>query len=507
MIRSAANGNHSVLELKNARKTFGPVVALENGNIDLAPGKIHALVGENGAGKSTLVKILAGLYTPDSGEFLVSGQSVSFRSVADSKAAGISVIYQEPTLFPDLSVAENIFIGRQPKGRLGLISRSAMDKDAEALFSKLGVAIDPERLAEGLSIADQQIIEIAKAISLDAQILVMDEPTAALSGAEVERLFVVARTLRDKGVAILFISHRFDEIFELCDSITVMRDGSYIATHDVDKTEVAEIVKEMVGRDINALYPKEIAEIGEVILDVKNLTRIGEFSDVNLNVRSGEIVGIAGLVGAGRTEVARAIFGIDDYDTGQVTINGKKISAGDPMVTIRAGVGFVPEDRRKQGLVLDLSVTKNVTLTLRKKLARLGIISSKRERNNAAVWSKKLQVKAGSLDIPVSTLSGGNQQKIVLAKWLATEPKLLIVDEPTRGIDVGTKAEVHKLLSDLAQKGLGILMISSELPEVIGMADRIYVMKEGKVTVELLRSEVTPELVMHAATSSREESR
>jgi rhamnose transport system ATP-binding protein len=286
-----------------------------------------------------------------------------------------------------------------------------------------------------------------------------------------------------------------------------MRDGSYIATHDVDKTEVAEIVKEMVGRDINALYPKEIAEIGEVILDVKNLTRIGEFSDVNLYVRSGEIVGIAGLVGAGRTEVARAIFGIDDYDTGQVTINGKKISAGDPMVTIRAGVGFVPEDRRKQGLVLDLSVTKNVTLTLRKKLARLGIISSKRERNNAAVWSKKLQVKAGSLDIPVSTLSGGNQQKIFLAKWLATEPKLLIVDEPTRGIDVGTKAEVHKLLSDLAQKGLGILMISSELPEVIGMADRIYVMKEGKVTVELLRSEVTPELVMHAATSSREESR
>ena len=505
MTTSDRESGQAVLSLTNARKTFGPVVALADGQIELWSGQIHALVGENGAGKSTLVKILAGLYTPDAGQFLISGEGVSFKTVADSKSAGISVIYQEPTLFPDLTVAENIFVGRQPKNRLGLISRSQMNEEARKLFNQLGVSIDPDRIAEGLSIADQQIIEIAKAISLDAQILVMDEPTAALSGSEVERLFVVARTLRDKGAAILFISHRFDEIFDLCDQITVMRDGTYISTHKVSDTNVSEIVREMVGRDINSLYPKIPAPIGETVLEVKNLSKAGEFSNVNLQVRSGEIVGLAGLVGAGRTEVARSIFGIDKYDRGTVSILGKEISGGDPAISIKAGVGFVPEDRRKQGLVLDLSVTKNTALTLRKALAKFGIISSKLERSVALTWAEKLRVKAGSMDIEVATLSGGNQQKIVLAKWLATEPTLLIVDEPTRGIDVGTKAEVHKLLSDLAGKGMAILMISSELPEVLGMADRIYVMREGKVSAEISSAEATPELVMHAATSNSKE--
>ncbi|MGL4340018.1 MAG: sugar ABC transporter ATP-binding protein [Rhodoglobus sp.] len=491
------------LELSGAAKSFGPVIALADGTIQLRLGEIHALVGENGAGKSTLVKILAGLYTPDAGDFYVSGNPVSFRTVADSKAAGISVIYQEPTLFPDLTVAENIFVGRQPRGRFGLISRSAMREKARALFAQLGVLIDPDRVAEGLSIADQQIIEIAKAISLNARVLIMDEPTAALSGAEVERLFAVARGLRDKGAGILFISHRFEEVFDLCDRITVMRDGRFIATHATTDVTVQEIVREMVGRSIDTLFPQQDAEIGEVVLTVTGLGRSGVFSDVDLVVRSGEIVGLAGLVGAGRTEITRAIFGIDRYDTGTVTLLGTPLPPHNPMAAINAGIGFVPEDRRKQGLVMDLSVARNTALTLRHSLARCGLISSSRERTEAASWTKLLQVK-GSLDTAVSTLSGGNQQKVVLAKWLATEPKLLIVDEPTRGIDVGTKAEVHRLLSELAGRGIAIVMISSELPEVLGMSDRVIVVREGRIAAEIDRADATPEIVMNAATGAQE---
>ncbi|MEW1963612.1 sugar ABC transporter ATP-binding protein [Microbacterium sp. NPDC077644] len=496
-----SNAPAPLLSLRGAAKTFGPVVALADGTIELLPGEIHALVGENGAGKSTLVKILAGLHHPDAGDFLVDGVPVAFRTVADSKAAGISVIYQEPTLFPDLTVAENIFIGRQPRGRLGLISRSAMRREAMALFERLGVPIDPDRPAEGLSIADQQIIEIAKAISIDARILIMDEPTAALSGVEVERLFTVARSLRDTGAGILFISHRFDEIFALTDRITVMRDGRYIGTHDTAAATVDGIVREMVGRDIDQLFPKQDATIGEVVLDVSGLSRRGVFRDVDLQVRAGEIVGLAGLVGAGRTEVARAIFGIDPYDTGSVTLSGARLKPGNPQAAIDAGIGFVPEDRRKQGLVMDLSVGRNLTLTLRNTLSRAGIIDTAAERRAADTWSQRLQVKTGSAEFAVSTLSGGNQQKVVLAKWLATEPRLLIVDEPTRGIDVGTKAEVHRLISDLAARGIAILMISSELPEVLGMADRVVVMREGRVTARLDRADATPENVMLAATA------
>jgi rhamnose transport system ATP-binding protein len=495
-----------LLSLRGAVKTFGPVVALAEGTVELRSGEIHALVGENGAGKSTLVKILAGLYHPDAGEFTIDGRPVAFRSVADSKAAGVSVIYQEPTLFPDLTVAENIFIGRQPRGRSGLISRGAMRRQASELFARLGVLIDPDRVAEGLSIADQQIIEIAKAISLDARVLVMDEPTAALSGVEVDRLFAVARSLRDRGAGILFISHRFDEVFALTDRITVMRDGRYIATHDTADATVEGIVRQMVGRDIAQLFPKAEAEIGDVVLSVRDLTRAGVFSHIGFEVRAGEIVGLAGLVGAGRTEVARAVFGIDAYDSGTVTLGGTPLPAGDPQKAIDAGIGFVPEDRRKQGLVMDLSVARNATLALRKKLARFGLINSGIERRTAAEWSQRLQVKTGSMEYAVSTLSGGNQQKVVLAKWLAMDPRLLIVDEPTRGIDVGTKSEVHRLLSDLAGRGIAILMISSELPEVLGMADRVVVMSEGRVTATIDRADATPENVMHAATASHEAS-
>lgn len=494
------------LELVAVAKSFGAVVALSDGRLTLHSGSIHALVGENGAGKSTLVKIIAGLYRPDSGEYRLGGARQDFHSTAQAKDAGVAVIYQEPTLFPDLTVAENIFIGRQPRGRLGLIDRAAMRAQAHALFSRLGVPIDPDRLAEGLSIADQQIIEIAKAISMEARVLVMDEPTAALSGVEVERLFAVARGLRDKGAAIVFISHRFDEVFSLCDRITVMRDGRYIATHDTSETTVATIVREMVGRDIDQLFPKTVAPFGDVVLRVKGLSRAGVFHDVSFDVRAGEVVAFAGLVGAGRTEIARAIFGVDRYDEGTVELGGEPLRPGDPMSAIGSGVAFVPEDRRKQGLVMELSVARNASLTLRHSLARLGIISGAREHRAADEWTRRLQVK-GSLDAEVSTLSGGNQQKVVLAKWLATEPRLLIVDEPTRGIDIGTKAEVHRLLSDLAGRGIAIIMISSELPEVLGMADRVIVVREGSVTAQLDRAEATPETVMRAATAAEEHAR
>ncbi|MFC7497110.1 MULTISPECIES: sugar ABC transporter ATP-binding protein [unclassified Nocardioides] len=490
------------LELRDVAKSFGTVAALRSGSLAVRPGSIHALVGENGAGKSTLVKIVAGVHRRDSGVLRLHGEDVDFGSTAESKAAGVAVIYQEPTLFPDLSVTENIFMGRQPLGRGRRIDRAAMYAEAERLFAGLGVHIDPRRPAQGLSIADQQIIEIAKAISLDASVLIMDEPTAALSGVEVERLFAVARGLRDEGRALVFISHRFDEVFELCDTVTVMRDGEYVSTDAVADTSVAQIVSRMVGREVAELFPKTPAEIGDVVLEVDGLSSLGTFHDVSFSVRAGEIVGLAGLVGAGRSEIARAVFGVDRYDAGSVRLAGKRVPARSPRAAIRAGMAFVPEDRRKQGLVTDASVARNVAAVIRRGLTHAGILTSRDENRAAGPWAARLEVKTSALDMHATTMSGGNQQKVVLAKWLATEPRLLIIDEPTRGIDVGTKAEVHRLLSDLAGQGLAILMISSELPEVLGMADRVLVVCEGRITAELPRDEATPEAVMHAATAT-----
>ena len=490
----------TALELSHIAKAFGAVIALTNGTLRLERNSIHALVGENGAGKSTLVKIIAGLYQRDAGDLMLDGEVVDFRSTAEAKAAGIAVIYQEPTLFPDLSVTENIFMGRQPRGALGVIDRRAMRSESLALFERLGVRIDPDRPTLGLSIADQQIIEIAKAISLDARVLIMDEPTAALSGVEVERLFAVARSLRDEGRAILFISHRFDEVFDLCDTVTVMRDGAYIATSPIGSTTVEEIVRQMVGRDVTTLFPKLEAQIGDDVLVVEGLTRPGVFSDVSFTVRSGEIVALAGLVGAGRSEIARAIFGVDAYSAGTVTLNGSTLRRNDPASAMRAGLALVPEDRRQQGLVLESSVARNATDAIRRTLARFGFITDGLENASARIWASRLEVKTASLDTEVGTLSGGNQQKVVLAKWLATDPTVLIIDEPTRGIDVGTKAEVHRLLSELAQQGLAILMISSELPEVLGMADRVLVVHEGRITADVGRADATAESIMFAAT-------
>ncbi|WP_427118168.1 sugar ABC transporter ATP-binding protein [Pseudarthrobacter scleromae] len=500
--RTAADGGAPVLELQDIHKSFGAVKALQGANLSLHRGQVTALVGENGAGKSTMVKTLAGLHQQDRGHVLLDGERVSFRDPLHAREAGIAVIYQEPTMFPDLTVAENIFMGRQPVRSLRRIDRKAMRDQALELFRQLGVKIDPDRSAQGLSIADQQVVEIAKAISLNARVLIMDEPTAALSGVEVDRLFAVTRTLQDRGAAILFISHRFDEVFALADWITVMRDGAHVATSPAGDLTVDAVIRQMVGRDVASLFPKQDAVIGDIALAVKGLGRKGVFSDISFDVRAGEIVGLSGLVGAGRSEVARAIFGIDKYDSGAVQVCGKALKPLSPRDSMAAGIGFVPEDRRKQGLVMELSVSRNLTLTLRKKLSRLGLLTNRAEARSTGEWAKKLQIKAGAPTSPISTLSGGNQQKVVLGKWLATGPRVLIIDEPTRGIDVGTKSEVHRLISELAGTGLAVLMISSELPEILGMSDRVLVMHEGKITAELSRSEATEETVMTAATGA-----
>ncbi len=500
----AIPGGPAALELREVSKAFGPVLALRSGSLRVHAGSIHGLVGENGAGKSTLVKVVAGVYRRDSGVLRLRGREVDFHSTAESKAAGVAVIYQEPTLFPDLSVTENLFMGRQPVNRWRLIERGRMYAEAEALFARLGVHIDPRRPAQGLSIADQQIIEIAKAISLDASLLIMDEPTAALSGVEVERLFAVARGLRDEGRALVFISHRFDEVFLLCDSVTVMRDGAYIATKPIAETTDDEVVALMVGREVGDLFPKTPATVGAPVLEVESLTSAGEFHDVSFTVRAGEIVGLAGLVGAGRSEIARAVFGVDGYDSGAVRMHGGKVPARDPRAAIGAGMAFIPEDRRRQGLVTEASVARNVAGVIRSTLAKAGLITERVENRASGPWAARLRVKTSALDATANTMSGGNQQKVVIAKWLATNPKLLIIDEPTRGIDVGTKAEVHRLLSELAAQGIAILMISSELPEVLGMADRVLVVCEGRLTADLDRVDATPEVVMRAATRQLE---
>ena len=446
------------------------------------------------------MKILAGVYQPDAGALLADGLEITLHGPAAALAAGIAVIYQEPALFPDLSVAENMFIGRQPLASARRIDRRAMRTEAAAIFARLGVALDPARIARGLSIADQQVVEIGKAISLEARVIVMDEPTAALSAAEVDRLFDVVRTLRAAGTAVLFISHRLEEVFALCQRVTVMRDGRQVLSRELAGLVAGDLVRAMVGRELAERPPGEQVAPGEPLLTVDRLTREGVFTDISFTVRAGEIVALAGLVGSGRSEVARAIFGIDRYDAGAVTLRGQRLRRGSPTGAMAAGVGFVPEDRRQQGLVMDMSVQQNVALASLGRLRHGGLIRASAERAMAADWASRLKIKYGRLKDPVSMLSGGNQQKVVLAKWLGRKPAVLIVDEPTRGIDVGTKAEVHHLLVQLARDGVGVLMISSELPEVLRISDRILVMREGRLMTELAHAEASEEEILAAAT-------
>ncbi|HET7015051.1 MAG TPA: sugar ABC transporter ATP-binding protein, partial [Streptosporangiaceae bacterium] len=484
---------------------------------------------------STMVKMLAGVHQPDAGQIEIDGQPVSLNSPAAAQAAGIAVIYQEPTLFPDLSVAENIFMGRQPLRGFRRIDRRLLREMSAELFARLGVPLDPDRVCRGLSIADQQLVEIAKALSLDARVIVMDEPTAALSAAEVARLFEVVRTLCGSGAAVLFITHRLEEVFEICQRATVMRDGAHVLTTAVDEVSPDDLVKAMVGREMpvrerrgaawtderqseatergGKAAPKAPVPAGgsggsspraSTVLQVQRLTREGVFIDISFEVRAGEIVALAGLVGSGRSEVARAIFGIDKYDAGGVLIGGQQLRKASPAASMEVGIGYVPEDRRQQGLVIPMSIQQNVALASLHRLQRRGLISSAAERSFASDWAQRLSLKYGRLTDPVSRLSGGNQQKVVLAKWLGRQPKVLIVDEPTRGIDIGTKAEVHRLLVQLAANGVAVLMISSELPEVLAIGDRILVMREGRLTAEFGYDEASEESIMAAATGQYE---
>ena len=494
-----------VLSLRHAAKSFGAVRAVVDGTVDLYGGEAHALLGENGAGKSTMVKMLAGVHQPDVGQLEIDGQPVTLNSPAAAQAAGIAVIYQEPTLFPDLSVAENIFMGRQPLRAGRRIDRRLLQEQSAELFARLGVPLDPDRVCRGLSIADQQLVEIAKALSLDARVIVMDEPTAALSATEVARLFEVVRTLCGAGAAVLFITHRLEEVFEICQRATVMRDGAHVLTTAVAEVSADDLVRAMVGREMPTRTQAEHGTVsGQTVLAVQRLTREGVFIDISFEVKAGEIVALAGLVGSGRSEVARAIFGIDKYDVGGVLIDGQPLRKASPAAAMAAGIGYVPEDRRQQGLVMEMSIQQNVGLASLHRLQRRGLISSASERSFATDWAQRLSLKYGRLTDPVSRLSGGNQQKVVLAKWLGRQPKLLIVDEPTRGIDIGTKAEVHRLLVQLASTGVAVLMISSELPEVLAIGDRILVMREGRLTAEFGYADASEESIMAAATGQHE---
>jgi rhamnose transport system ATP-binding protein len=504
---AATDGAASVdprIELVGVSKRFGATQALDAVSIQLHPGTIHGLVGENGAGKSTLVKILAGVHQPDSGSIVLDGRSIAVHGPADARALGIAVVHQEPRLFPDLTVAENVFIGHAPVGRLGSIHWREMRRAADEIFESLNVHLDSAAIVRGLSMADQQLIEIAKALSLNARALILDEPTASLSAHEVDRLFAIVRQTRDRGVAVLFVSHRLEEVFELCDLATVLRDGRHIVTAETAQLTAADLVRYMVGRSVS-LFPRSAAKIGDVLLEVRGLTRAGEFSNISFSVRAGEIVGLAGLVGAGRTEVARVLFGLAHADKGEVLLDGKRVSFKTASAALRAGLAYVPEDRHLDGLVEGFSIAENVTLPIIPRLFPRLFVQASRERSLASGYVDRLQIRSTGVDEHIEALSGGNQQKVVIAKWLATKPRVLILDEPTRGVDIGAKVEVHRIISDLAAAGLGIVLISSDLPEILAMSDRILVLHEGRLSAEIPRSEATEERVMFAATGQATE--
>jgi rhamnose transport system ATP-binding protein len=488
-------------ELRGISKRFAATQALDSVSLDLLPGEVHALVGENGAGKSTLVKILAGVHQPDSGTILLDSEPTQIHGPAHARSLGIAVVHQEPRLFPDLTVAENVFIGHAPAGPLGTIDWGGTRRAAQALFRELDVQFDVGAPVRGLSMADQQLIEIAKSLSVDARVLILDEPTASLSAHEVERLFTIVRRLRDRGVSILFVSHRLDEVFALCDRATVFRDGKHVITTATSELTTADLVRHMVGRAVS-LFPKVETPIGDVLLEVSGLTRVGVFRDISFSVRAGEIVGFAGLVGAGRTEVARVLFGVDQRDGGEIRLGGQPVDFASPSAAMHAGIAYLPEDRHQEGLVLDFTIAQNVTLPILPRLFPRLLIRAFTERQVAHEYTEQFNVRMVGVDQLVGALSGGNQQKVVLAKWLASRPSILILDEPTRGIDIGAKVEVHRIISELAASGLGIILISSDLPEVLAMSDRILVLHEGRLTAEIPRQQATEERVMFAATGS-----
>ncbi|MEO8563544.1 MAG: sugar ABC transporter ATP-binding protein [bacterium] len=474
--------------------------ALRSASLELRAGEVHALVGENGAGKSTLIKILTGAVQPDAGDFSLNGEPLGRLTPRSAKALGIAAIYQQPALFPELTVAENIALGIERTGRWGRVDWHERHRRAEELLKRVGARIDPERDAGELSMPQQQLVEIARALGADARVLILDEPTASLSKEDTDNLFRVVRELRASGVGMIYISHRLEELPVIADRVTVLRDGTTIATREMAQVNREQLIQMMVGRELSAVFPKRAVPLGDTVLELRRVgSEAAGVSDLDLTVRAGEIVGLSGLVGAGRSELARTVFGLTPADEGEILVRGKPVHISSPADAIANGIAYVPEDRRRHGVVLEMPVSENVTLAALDNLSRFGAFDFRRERELAAEYTRRLGVKTPSIRALVSTLSGGNQQKVALSRWLVTKPAVLILDEPTQGIDVGAKSEIHELMMELAEQGVAILMISSELPEILGMSDRIAVMHGGTIVSVLDRAEATPERVLARA--------
>ena len=488
------------IEMRGIDKSFGSNQVLKQAGFTLESGEVHALMGENGAGKSTLMKILTGVYTKDAGTVLVDGKEVNYKNPQEAEKAGIVFIYQELNVMFDLTVEENLFMGKEIHGKFGICDKKAMQKKAQEALNILGVNISPKTVMAELSVGQQQMVEICKALMADAKVIIMDEPTAALTQSETVALFKVIESLRKKGVSMVYISHRMEEIFELCDRITVLRDGSYIGVKNIPETNMNEIVKMMIGREIGERYPSRNVKIGKEVLKVKELTRKGTFHDVNFSVRAGEVLGVSGLMGAGRTEIMQAIFGNLSYESGAIEIDGKEVKISNPRQAMEHGIGFITEDRKTEGLMLDKSIRENISLCNLRRISKSSVISGEAEKNMVAEAIKDLHIKCFGSYHECNNLSGGNQQKVVLAKWILTNPKILILDEPTRGVDIGAKKEIYSIINKLAAQGVAIIMVSSELPEVLGMSDNIMVVREGEVRGIISYEEANQERVMTLAT-------
>ncbi len=496
----AVPGAEYLLEVEDVRKEFPGVVALDNVQFKLKRGTVHALMGENGAGKSTLMKIVAGIYTPDSGSFKLRGVDIQLKHPLDALENGIAMIHQELNLMGPMSVAENIWIRREPTNKLGFINHSEMQRRTEELFKRLNIDIDPTVEVRNLSVANRQMVEIAKAVSFNSDVLIMDEPTSALTEREVDHLFRIIRALKAEGKGIIYITHKMNELFEIADEVSVFRDGKYIATKQSSELTRDDIIRMMVGRDISQMFPKLTVPIGDVVLSVKNLTLNGVFKDVSFDVRAGEILGIAGLVGSGRSNIAETIFGVTPASGGTIAINGKEIKMSEPAIAMANGMAFLTEDRKETGCFLLLDIQENTQMAvLQNKYVKYGFVQQAQLAKDSNDMAATLRVRTPDMQEPIINLSGGNQQKVLISRWLLTKPRILILDEPTRGIDVGAKAEIHRLVSELARDGVAVIMISSEMPEVLGMSDRIMVIHEGRVTGFLDRSEADQVKIMELA--------
>lgn len=489
------------IAMKGINKSFGGVQVLNDAEFEITDGEVHALMGENGAGKSTLMKILTGVYTRDSGTVIVDGREVIYKSPQEAERDGIVFIYQELNSLEDLTVEANMFLGKEIRNSFGVCDKKAMEEKTREILNKLGVNIEPSEVMSDLSVGQQQMIEIAKALMVDAKVIIMDEPTAALTQGETVILFDVIKSLREKGVSIVYISHRMEEIFQLCDRITILRDGNYIGTEKITDIDINEVVKMMIGREIGERYPKRNTPIGEEILKVEALTKKGKFENISFSVRKGEVLGISGLMGSGRTEIMQAIFGNLPFESGKIEIEGKPAIISSPEHAIRYGIGFITEDRKEEGLMLEESIEKNVSLTNLDKISRKNVVIEKKKEDELVERAiKDLNIKCFGPSHECNKLSGGNQQKVVFAKWIYSNPKILLLDEPTRGVDVGAKKEIYTIMNDLASKGLAIVMASSDLPEILGMSDRIMVVREGLIQGILEQKEADQEKIMILAT-------